>query len=93
MDKCLETDPLDEHEIIALKNLSKGKATEYQQVLALHAITNKICRVHDNLFIPGAPDQTAFLAGRAYVGSKILFELNVPVGRMKKPEAIDENQK
>ena len=92
MERCFETDVLDEHEVTALKNLAQGKATEYQQVLALHAITNKICRVHDVLFIPGKSDESAFLAGRAYVGSKILFELNVPVGRMK-PEATNETKK
>ena len=73
---------LTKQEIVALKALQKGEASEYQQRLALVVITNKLCRAQDQLYIPGSFDATAFLSGRAFVGQAILKYLNIPVGKL-----------
>jgi len=83
MSKCLECDELDKEEIIAIKMVYKGEATESQQRLALYAIVNKLSRSHDLLYMPGSFDETAFLAGRGFVGQKILMYLNIPVSKLE----------
>ena len=80
---------LDEDEVIALKALYAGEADSWQQRLALSVITGKFCRSHDILFVPGEPDQTAFMNGRAFPGMQILKVVKVPIGRLD----IDRNQK
>lgn len=85
-EECFQCADLHKEEHQALKALSKGEATEYQQRLALKVIVNIFSRSHDMLFIPGAPDQTVFMNGRAFVGQKILKYLNIPVGKLKEEE-------
>lgn len=80
---------LDEDEVVALKALYAGEAEPWQQKLALSVITAKFCRAHDILFVPGEPDQTAFMNGRAFPGMQILKYIKVPIGRLD----IDRNQK
>ncbi|WP_372809331.1 hypothetical protein [Litorivivens sp.] len=83
MSKELESIPLDKDEIIAIKALKTGTASEAQQQLALYVIVNKFARAHDLLYIPGDTHASAFLNGRAFVGAKILETLNIPVGRLE----------
>ena len=80
-DPCAFIEP-DEHDHAALVALSKGEATEHQQVLALRLIVNNFSRAHDLLYIPDSFDQSAFLNGRAFVGQKILKFINKPVGKI-----------
>ncbi len=68
------------HEHEAIKCLSKGTATEHQQMLALKYITSSVSRMNDLLFIPGCPDETVFLNGRAFVGQNILKLIKMPIG-------------
>ena len=84
--QCFKYEELTNEEHIALKELAKGNADEYQQRLALKIIVNSFSRTHDNCFIPGEPDQGNFIAGRAFVGQQILLHLNVPVGKLKQEE-------
>lgn len=77
---------LSKPEVIALQRVYAGTADAYQQRLALRTITNKLCRTHDVLFIPGKPDETAFLSGRAFVGMQILRHLRIAVGKMTDEE-------
>ena len=67
--QCFKVDELEDHEVYAIRAVGEGKATEYQQQLAIQVIVKKFSRVHDLLFIPGSQDETAFLSGRAFVGS------------------------
>ena len=79
--QCLVVKKPTKHEHEAIKNLSKGIATEHQQRLALKFIINSVSRAQDLLYIPGSTfDETAFLNGRAFVGQNILKLLNVPIG-------------
>lgn len=88
---CFNTPRLDNDEILAIKECYEGTATPGHQRLALHAIVNKMARAHDNLFIPGAPDETAFLSGRAFVGAQLLKVIKLPVGRLADYEDPSEN--
>lgn len=84
---CFDVFPeLDKQDMEALRAVADGEADGYQQKLALAVIVNKFCRTHDVSFVPGAADQSTFLAGRAFVGSRILLALNRKVGHMEKPE-------
>ena len=92
--ECFQCPGLDKREIEALKALSKGEADEYQQKLSLSIIVNKFSRSHDSPYIPGSFDQSSFIAGRAFVGQKILKYLKVPIGKLiqqKDEETSDEN--
>ena len=93
MPQCFKYTTLTQPEHIALKQLYKGEADAYQQRLALSAIVNNLCRSHDNCFIPGAADESNFIAGRAFVGQKILLHLNVAVGKLKQEEDSDNADK
>ena len=76
---CLQVEELDKQEHIAIKNLSKGEASEYEQKLALSVIVKKFAREGDLLYVPSNPDETAFLNGRAYVGTRIKKYITLPV--------------
>jgi len=72
-----------EEEHSALKAVYAGQGTEHQQRLALALIVNNFCRTHDLLIVPGSPDGTGVLNGRAFVGMRIMKYLNLPVGKIK----------
>jgi len=74
---------LKKSEVYAIKNLYDGKASEYEQRLALTVIVNKLSRTHDVLYIPDRPEASAFLNGRAFVGMEILKLLKQPIGKLK----------
>lgn len=78
---CLQVRQPNKHEHEALKNLSVGTATEYQQKLALKYIVDSLCRANDLLYIPDSFDGTAFINGRAFVGQNITRILKQPVGK------------
>ena len=89
--ECFETPALDKSEKGAFKALSKGEASEYQQQLILSVIVKKLARTHSTTLIPGAPDQTAFLQGRAFVGQRILKILSQPVDGKAPTEEGESN--
>lgn len=95
--QCFKYEILTKPEHTALKALYAGTADAYQQRLALKVIVNNFARSHDNCFIPGEPDQSNFIAGRAFVGQQILLHLNLPVGKLSEDndnenEAENTNQ-
>ena len=71
--------PLDKQEHVALKCLSKGTAEPHQQTLALEVIVKKFARAFELGYIPGSFDQSAFLAGRGFVGQQITKHITLPV--------------
>ena len=81
-----QTPALTKQEHEAPKALHPGHADEYQQRLALQVIVNKFSRAHDMSYVPGSFDQSSFLAGRGFVGQKILKYLNLPIGKFKEDE-------
>lgn len=77
---------LDKREHVALKALSKGEAEPHQQTLALEVIVKKFSRAFELGYIPGSFDQSAFLAGRGFVGQQITKALNTAI-KEDKPNA------
>jgi len=92
LSECFKCVQESKEEIQAIKALGNGDATEFQQKLALKVITNSYCRAHDLSYIPSSYDQTAFIAGRAFVGQRILKVLKIPIGKLIPQEATDEHK-
>lgn len=89
-EECFKVPKLTKREVMALQAVKQGTADAYQQRLALAVISNKFCRTQDVLFIVNAPDQTAFLNGRAFAGMQILKTLNIKVGQLQDDEEQDQ---
>lgn len=87
--ECVKTPPLTTAEEQAIKSLSRGDASEYQQRLALKVIVNKLCRADDLLYIPGSFDGTAFLQGRGFVGQRITKIIKQPLNSMNEDSSND----
>ena len=83
---CFDVSQPTAKQIRALKACWAGTADTYQQRLALKLIVSNFSRAQDVLFIPGSPDQTAFLNGRGFVGAQILKHLNQSVGALTDDE-------
>ena len=78
---CLHVDPLTRQERVAVKALQAGEADAHQQALALAVVVKKLAATHELKYIPGAPDETAFMNGRSFVGYQLLKIINQPVDR------------
>lgn len=76
---ALTLPPVAKEEHVALKMLAEGKAEPHQQVMALNLIVKTFSQPQDLLFIPGSPDETGFINGRAFVAAKIRYYVNLPV--------------
>ena len=86
-EQCFAIEPLDDIDKRAIRALQSGEATPAQQQLAIYVIVNKLSRSHDVLFVPNDHDQTAFLAGRGYVGQQILKICKTPIGKFEDVES------
>lgn len=80
-------------EIMALKGLAAGAASQQQQKIALVTILQKFCGVYDMSFRPG-PDgarATDFAEGKRFVGSRILNAIDrpLPTQTPQEPEKND----
>ena len=73
---------LSNEEIYAIKAVAEGTASAHEQQLTLIVITKKFSRAFDAHFVPGSFDQTAFLAGRAFVGAKITKIVKTPLSEI-----------
>ena len=93
MNSCMDVPRLDEDEHKAVRALFRGEASEYQQRLALGVFVNKFARPHGLTYVPGKPDESAFMAGRAFVGIQILDTLSIPVGQLVYNKATPEEKK
>ena len=76
----------------ALKALAKGEATPEQQKLALEAIIFKFSGFGDVPFVPGAPDESAFMSGRQFVGNRINRHLRQTVAALHPNEEEDGSE-
>jgi len=84
--ECFRTENLTKEELIAIKNTYAGEATPTQQTLALSVIVAKLCRTHHLQYVPGSQDQSSFIAGRAFVGDKLLYII-----KQSKPGQLGNN--
>lgn len=82
----LLTPTLTKQEVQALQQVYAGVASEHQQKLAMATIVNKLSRANDLLYFPGGPEgdrATAFINGRAFVGQRLMYFLNYPIGQLE----------
>lgn len=89
--QALQVAPVTIEETQALKALGQGRATEYQQKLALSLIMKKFSRVYDIPFIEGSADGSAFLMGRGFVGNRIDLHLKQPINALHPDEVKNES--
>lgn len=83
MSKCMDCVLPTSREVYAIRAVSEGKANSEQQMIALSFIVKHISRAHILYFVPGSHDETAFLAGRAFVGKKVIELCELPMGSIK----------
>ncbi len=67
--------------IAAVKALSRGEATEGQQIAALNFIIDDLCAVYDLSYRPDRPQATAFMEGRRFVGLQIRKTIQLKLAR------------
>jgi hypothetical protein len=83
-EKTPKIDPLErpdylEADVQALRAVAVGRASDAQQQRALDYVIRVICGTYDMPFRPGAPDLTAFAAGKQWAGQTIVWLLkNAP---------------
>ena len=82
----LDTQEPTDQEVHALRALAAGEADAGQQRKALQLIVRKFARGYDVAFVPGAPDQSAFLAGRGFVAQLVFKYLKLDLSKLPKPE-------
>ena len=74
---------LEKHEVLALQCCYAGEATPGQQRLAIDTIIDKIALTDRMVYQPGSFDETAFLAGRSFVGKATRITLQQKVTKEK----------
>ena len=89
--QALAVAPVTIEETQALKALSDGDASPFQQKLALSLIMKKFSRVYDIPFLEGSPDGSAFLMGRGFVGNRIDLHLKQPITVLHPEEVNNES--
>lgn len=81
---------LEDHELMALKALDAGKASDSQQRIALKVILMKFARLYDMSYRPGGAEgsrETDFAEGMRSVGSAIMEAVNRPMKASGDPNA------
>lgn len=73
------TSDYDAGDVGALQALRRGDARPDQQQKALQFIVEKIAMAHDQSFVPGQPDVTAFIEGRRSVANQINKMLGINI--------------
>jgi len=86
-EQCFKIRPISKSEATAIKEVADGIADGYAQRLALQTIVTKLCRTYDVDFIPQCERQSAFLAGRGYVGKQIYRLLKIDINQL--PDGVD----
>jgi hypothetical protein len=73
----------DKKTILAVKSVFSGTANEGQQKLFLEFLMHDVCKVYDNNYHSGKPDDTAFALGKKFVGLQIRDIINFDVASLK----------
>lgn len=73
---CLSHPELTRAERSAIKSCIHGEPTADQARTAMHAVIHKLAGTHDLAFVPGAPNDSAFMSGRQFVGYRLLHYAN-----------------
>ena len=92
-------DPLDfrklsDKEIYAIRAVWAGEAQPHEQKLALNTIITVFCKYPKSVpFSPGEPDETAFLAGRFFVGQSVAEIIEKPMDQLIEVEPSEHEQR
>lgn len=80
------------HQQMALKNLEIGNASPAEQVAVLRWIVEDLCRTYDQPYFADSPTDTAFAAGKMYVGEQIRRWLKTPMVPKDEREPYDDSR-
>ena len=84
-----------EAEGFAIKAVAEGKASADQQRRAMRTIVRKICRVLEPTFVldgDGGDRATSYVAGRQGVGHALLTIIDLPIEKLRQPDAAAREQ-
>jgi hypothetical protein len=70
-------------DVVAIKALSQGNATEEQQMRALHFILVHVCGVDDEPYCPTSDRDTAYALGKRRVGTYLRSLLAADIRKFK----------
>lgn len=70
-------------DVVAIKALSQGVATDEQQKRALHFILVHVCQVDDESYCPASDRDTAYALGKRRVGTYLRSLLNADIRKFK----------
>jgi len=87
---CFREGRVSAQAVRALRALEAGEAGPYEQQLALKTILDNFCSTYQVTFVPGEPDQTNFMEGRAFPGHRILHYLKLDPTQLKELEEEDK---
>ena len=68
----------------AIQAMSRGEATADQQRRAIEWIVKSAAMTHDETFVAGQADVSAFLAGRRSVGNQVLKLLIINISAFRR---------
>jgi hypothetical protein len=71
----------------AMQAIARGDADATQQKRALSVIVEKLAGTYEHLFVPGQPDTSTYLEGRASVGRQIVKLLKVDLAALRNASA------
>lgn len=78
-------------DVVAIKALSQGVATDEQQKRALHFILVHVCGVDDEPYCPGSERDTAYALGKRRVGTYLRSLLAADIRKFKE-DGMPSNQ-
>lgn len=73
----------DDRRVIAVQAVSRGEATEHQQMLALKFIIEDVCKTYDEPYRPDSDRDTAFALGKRHTGMEIIKFIKLKMGKLK----------
>lgn len=88
---CFQYQKLERNEVIAIRAVNAGEASPDQQALAMRVIVKNLSNTHDLAYVPGSPHDSAFMAGRQFVGYQILKCVTQPVDKESSNVAAGSN--
>jgi hypothetical protein len=73
---------LTREEAESIQAVARGEANQRQQLLTLKVFVDKLSQAHNLTYSPNSFDESAFLAGRAFVGKQLLKIINSPIAKL-----------
>lgn len=73
---------LTREEAESIQAVARGEANQRQQLVTLKVLVDKLSRTHDLTYSPNSFDESAFLAGRSFVGKQLLKIINSPIAKL-----------